>query len=66
MPVHNLDRFRDLCLLSDDCLDAVVASVIAALWAMDPSVFWLPAVDGAAATDGVALLEGWLYAPVFL
>ena len=64
--IKNLSRFRDTCLGSDDALDAVVATVIATLWAKDPSVFWLPTVKGSNAPDAVALLEGWLYAPVFL
>ena len=64
--IKNLSRFRGTCLGSDDALDAVVASVIATLWVKDPSVFWLPRVKGTNAPDAVALLEGWLYAPVFL
>ena len=57
---------RTRTILENRVRIGVVACVIAALWAMDPSVFWRPCVDGAAATDGVALLEGWLYAPVNL
>ena len=61
--IRNLSRFRTLCLESHDALDSVVATVIASLWARDPSVFWRPDVSG---PDGVALLEGWLYAPAFI
>ena len=61
--ITNLSHFREHCLASHDALDSVVAAVIASLWARDPSVFWLPDVGG---TDRVALLEGWLYAPVFI
>ena len=68
--IKNLDRFRDLCLISDDALDSVVATLIATLWALDPSVFWQPSLEGAKGAsngpDAVALLEGWLYAPVYL
>ena len=61
--ITNLSHFREHCLASHDALDSVVAAVIASLWARDPSVFWLPDVGG---PDRVALLEGWLYAPVFI
>ena len=45
--VKNLDRFRDHCLASHDCLDSVAAAVTAALWVRDPGLFRLPA-DGPA------------------
>ncbi len=64
--IENLDRYRDLCLESHDCLDAVVAAVAASLWAAGPSVFLRPCVAGPNAPDRVALLEGWLYAPTSL
>ena len=64
--IRNLSRFRSRCMASDDCLDAVVAAVVAALWARDPGLFWRPAVEVPEGADRVALLEGWLYAPVFL
>ena len=61
--IRNLSSFRTLCQGSHDALDSVVAAVIACLWARDPSRFWRPDVAG---PDGISLLEGWLYAPVFL
>ncbi len=61
--ISDFARFQMRCLESHDALDSVVAAVIACLWAKDPSVFWRPDVGG---PDGIALLEGWLYAPVFL
>ena len=64
--IKNLDRFRDLCLSSDDALDSVVAALTATLWALDPSVFWQPSLTSDGGSDAVALLEGWLYAPVYL
>ena len=64
--IKNLDRFRDLCLGSDDALDSVVAALTATLWALDASVFWQPSFTGDNGPDAVALLEGWLYAPVYL
>ena len=64
--IPNLDEFRAGCLKSDDCLDAVVAALVAAIWSKDPSVFWQPRVEEPAGPEAVALLEGWLYAPVYL
>lgn len=68
--IRNLDRLREVCLGSDDALDSVVAALTATLWALDPSVFWHPSLeqskDETTGPDAVALLEGWLYAPVYL
>lgn len=64
VPIVNLDEFREYCFANDDCLDAVVAALAASLWATDPKMFRVP--DEAAGDElNVALLEGWLYAPVF-
>ncbi|MCI0439199.1 MAG: DUF429 domain-containing protein, partial [Chloroflexi bacterium] len=65
IPVRGLDRFESLCLATHDCLDAVVAAVVAALWAKSPHHFRLPTPEEMRAPDGRALVEGWLYAPVF-
>ena len=64
--IRNLGEFQDRCLQSHDCLDAVVAALIAALWARDPSSFRCPPSGGSEDFDPVVLLEGWLYAPVYL
>jgi hypothetical protein len=66
MPVGNLEEFSALCLASHDCLDAVVAAVVAALWAGNPAVFRHPPKAGHGQLDPTTLIEGWLYAPVFL
>lgn len=62
----NLAEFREGCLESHDCLDAVVAAVTGALWARDPGLFRRPALEEWDGADSVSRLEGWLYAPVFL
>jgi predicted nuclease with RNAse H fold len=62
----NLAEFREGCLESHDCLDAVVAAVTAALWARDPGLFLCPTLGEVDGPDRVSLLEGWLYAPVFV
>ena len=59
-------RFRERCLYSDDALDSLVAAVVACLWAIDPDCFWRPSLRPSAEADSISLLEGWLYAPVFL
>lgn len=56
----NLGRVRMACRANDDCLDAVVAAVGAAAWAVDESHFHHP--DGGEMAD--AVLEGWIYVPV--
>ena len=62
----NLAELREGCLESHDCLDAVVAAVTAALWARDPGLFRRPTLGEGEGPDRVSLLEGWLYAPVFV
>ena len=32
--IPNLEKFRQLCLDNDDCLDSVIAAIVGALWAM--------------------------------
>ena len=64
--IKNLAEFRERCAASDDCLDAVVAAVVASLWARDPSLFWCPSLDPPDGPESVSQLEGWLYAPIFL
>ena len=66
VPVPNLADFSALCLASDDCLDSVVAAVVAVLWARDPSLFRLPSAEASQDIEPLPLLEGWLYAPVHL
>ena len=55
----NLERVRMACRANDDCLDAVVASVGAAAWALNSCRFHHP--DSHELAD--AALEGWIYAP---
>ena len=62
----NLEEFRQPCLVSHDCLDAVVAAVIAALWRTGLDLFRHPETAGPEAPHAAAAIEGWLYAPVFL
>ncbi len=62
----NLGDFYYLGLANHDGLDSLVAAVVAALWAQDPTRFRRPAAEGAAEFDPRVLLEGWLYAPAFI
>ena len=55
----NLSELREACLANDDCLDAVVAAVAAAVWAQDTKRFRHPSV----AEVPAAILEGWIYVP---
>ena len=58
----DVERFKDLALNNHDCLDSIVAAVVAVLWYRDQSLFRNPAEE----EIGPANLEGWLYAPVFI
>ena len=64
--IQGLAEMHDQCLASHDCLDAIVAAVVAALWHRDARLFRAPSPPGQTGYDPVTLLEGWLYAPVFL
>ena len=61
--IVSLAEMRELCLAHHDGLDAVVAAIAAALWAIDPSRFPAPPAEGHPGYDPAVLLEGWLYAP---
>ena len=60
LDLPNLDAVRMGCRSNDDCLDAVVAAVGAAMWGQECRQFRHPAAGKELAT---AQLEGWLYAP---
>ena len=56
----NLGQFRKDCLANDDCLDAVVAAVGAAMWAQDAGQFRHPDKGDL----DKARLEGCIFAPL--
>lgn len=58
-----LAGMRELCLANHDALDAVVAAVAAALWAIAPARFAGPPAEEPPGGNPAPLLEGWLYAP---
>ena len=62
----NLDDFQQVCLVSHDCLDAVVAAVIAVLWSTNLELFRHPEPAGPGVPNPIAAIEGWLYAPVYV
>ena len=64
--LRNLGDFREMCLNYHDCLDSVVAAVVAALWVRDPDLFRCAPIAGATDFNPEVLLEGWLYAPALL
>ena len=66
LQLPNLEDFYQLGLANHDGLDSLVATVVAALWAQDPTRFRCPAAEGAEGYDSRVLLEGWLYAPAFI
>ena len=66
VPLLNLDRFRPLCLNSDDCLDSLVAAVVAALWHSKPKLFQLEHQGSSKDFEEAVRLEGRIYSPVRL
>ena len=60
--VEGLNQLQQPCMESHDCLDAVVAAVVAAIWLRDRALFPMPPTKGDRSSDQV-LLEGWLYVP---
>ena len=60
VPLCNLDTVLMGCRANDDCLDAVIAAVGAAAWALDSAYFHRPRLDEL----GDAQLEGWIYVPL--
>ena len=66
VPLLNLDRFRPLCLKSDDCLDSLVAAVVAALWHSKPKLFQLEHQGYSKDFEEAVRLEGRIYSPVRL
>ncbi len=66
LQLPNLSDFYDLGMAIHDGLDSLVAAVVAALWAQDPAKFRRPATEGEEEFDPRVMLEGWLYAPVYI
>ena len=60
--VHNIEQFRAFALNFDDCLDAIVAAVTAAMWLKSSKQFILPPQKNDPKFKRVQS-EGWLYAP---
>ena len=59
----NLQDYRDLCMFSHDALDSMVAAAVAALWAMDETLFHKPEDHQDPAMRYAAKKEGCIYAP---
>lgn len=55
-------NLKDKVNKSDDCLDAVVAAIVAALWHIDQDIFHSPPKQDERISDNI-LKEGWLYTP---
>ena len=60
--VHNIEQFRPYALNFDDCLDAIVAAVTAAMWLKSPKQFILPPREDDPKFRRIKS-EGWLYVP---
>ncbi len=53
------DSLRRSCVADDNCLDALIAALGAAMWAHDPARFRHPTAEELPS----ASLEGWIYVP---
>ncbi len=63
LEISNLKDFRWGFRANDNCLDAVIAAVAAALWAKNQTSFCRPEDYADDAVLKSARLEGWIYAP---
>ena len=59
----NLQDYRDLFIFNDDALDSFIASIVAALWAMDEELFHRPEHHQDPAVLAAAQREGCIYVP---
>ena len=66
VPLPNLSSFEASCLRSDDCLDSLVAAVVAALWHSKPKLFQLEHQGYSKDFEEAVRLEGRIYSPVRL
>ena len=66
VPLPNLSTFEASCLKSDDCLDSLVAAVVAALWHSKPQLFQLEHQGSSKDFEEAIQLEGRIYSPVRL
>ena len=66
VPLSNLSNFEAYCLRSDDCLDSLVAAVVAALWHSKPQLFQLEHQGSSKDFEEAIQLEGRIYSPVRL
>ena len=66
VPLPNLSSFEASCLRSDDCLDSLVAAVVAALWHSKPKLFQLEHQGSSKDFEEAVRLEGRIYSPVRL
>ena len=66
VPLSNLSNFEASCLRSDDCLDSLVAAVVAALWHSKPKLFQIEHQQSSEEFEEAVRLEGRIYSPVRL
>ena len=59
----DVEKLKKIACENDDCLDAVIAAIAAALWHHSKENFHCPPTRGSANYDEVILKEGWLYKP---
>ena len=62
VPAPGMAALSEVCMFSDDALDAVVAAFTGALWVTAPDAFHLPSDEEC----DQAKMEGWMCVPAFL
>ena len=63
-PGFNISKVRDICIKVDHCLDSVVATIAAAGWAKDKTLFHRPEDHQDPVILATARLEGCIYSPI--
>jgi hypothetical protein len=64
LDTSNVTKMFDDCIISHDCLDSLIAMIVAALWTIDSSAFLKPPVCPHP-NSTLPQIEGWLFVPVY-
>lgn len=63
LTAEDIHQVRAAAIDNDDCLDAVIAAIAAAIWSLGMENFHCPPMPWSPSWDEAILKEGWLYTP---